>query len=186
MCPRAEFQNNDSCAGLLYGVLTQRNDNCTNQPMLVLTLELTRPRGITMTLPWGALCRAPALTERRSFAIVHAIVQSGGRRTLEHEHAVSKLVDLVAYQEGSVVSKTLMEKETGTVTLFAFDKGQGLSEHTAPFDAMVCVLDGVADMTIAGKPVTVRQGEAIIMPANEPHALEATERFKMMLVMIRS
>ena len=105
---------------------------------------------------------------------------------MEHEHVVSKLVDLVAYQEGSVVSKTLVEKETGTVTLFAFDKGQGLSEHTAPFDAMVCVLDGVADITIAGKPVTVRQGEAIIMPANEPHALEATERFKMMLVMIRS
>ena len=105
---------------------------------------------------------------------------------MEHEHAVSKLVDLVAYQEGSVVSKTLVEKETGTVTLFAFDEGQGLSEHTAPFDAMVCVLDGVADITISGKPVTVRQGEAIIMPANEPHALEATERFKMMLVMIRS
>jgi len=105
---------------------------------------------------------------------------------LEHENAVSKLVDLVAYQEGSVVSKTLMEKETGTVTLFAFDKGQGLSEHTAPFDAMVCVLDGVADITIAGKPVTVRQGEVFIMPANKPHALEATERFKMMLVMIRS
>ena len=105
---------------------------------------------------------------------------------MEHEHAVSKLVDLVAYQEGSVVSKTLVEKETGTVTLFAFDKGQGLSEHTAPFDAMVCVLDGVAQVTISGEPATVRQGEAIIMPANEPHALEATERFKMMLVMIRS
>ena len=105
---------------------------------------------------------------------------------MEHEHTVGRLVDLVAYQEGSVVSKTLVEKETGTVTLFAFDKGQGLSEHTAPFDAMVCVLDGVADITIAGKPVTVRQGEAIIMPANDPHALKATERFKMMLVMIRS
>ena len=105
---------------------------------------------------------------------------------MEHEHAVSKLVDLVAYQEGSVVSKTLVEKETGTVTLFAFDKGQGLSEHTAPFDAMVCVLDGVAQVTIAGNPATVRQGEAIIMPANKPHALQATERFKMMLVMIRS
>jgi len=102
------------------------------------------------------------------------------------ELAASKLVDLVAYQDGSVVSKTLLEKKTGTVTLFAFDKGQGLSEHTAPFDALVCVLDGVVEISIAGTPVTVKQGEMLVMPANEPHALRAIERFKMMLTMIRS
>jgi len=102
------------------------------------------------------------------------------------EHAASNLVDLVAYQDGSVVSKTLLEKKTGTVTLFAFDKGQGLSEHTAPFDALVCVLDGVVEISIAGNPVTVKQGEMFVMPANEPHALRAIERFKMMLTMIRS
>ena len=103
-----------------------------------------------------------------------------------NEHMVASLVDLVEYQSGSVVSKTLIEKETGTVTLFAFDRGQGLSEHTAPFDAMVCVLDGAADISISGKPHKVRQGEMLIMPANEPHALQANENFKMMLVMIRS
>ncbi len=96
------------------------------------------------------------------------------------------LVDLVDYREGSVVSKTLVEKKTGTVTLFAFDQGQGLSEHTAPFDAMVCVLDGEGEISISGVPAVVKQGEMIIMPANEPHALKATQRFKMMLIMIRS
>jgi quercetin dioxygenase-like cupin family protein len=100
--------------------------------------------------------------------------------------AARSLVDLVAYQEASVVSKTLLEKKTGTVTLFAFDKGQGLSEHTAPFDAMVFVLDGVAEIVIAGNPVLVRQGEMLVMPANQPHALKAVERFKMVLILIRS
>ena len=102
------------------------------------------------------------------------------------ERKPGSLVDLVDYQEESVVSKTLMEKKTGTVTLFAFDQGQGLSEHTAPFDAMVCVLDGVAEIAIAGRRVTVRQGEMLVMPANQPHALKAVERFKMMLTMIKS
>ncbi len=102
------------------------------------------------------------------------------------DNVARRLVDLVAYQEASVVSKTLIEKKTGTVTLFAFDKGQGLSEHTAPFDAMVCVLDGVAEIAIAGSSVTVKGGEMLVMPANEPHALKAVERFKMMLTMIRS
>ncbi|PKN02025.1 MAG: cupin domain-containing protein [Elusimicrobia bacterium HGW-Elusimicrobia-1] len=97
-----------------------------------------------------------------------------------------RLADLVEYQSNAVVSKTLIEKKTGTVTLFAFDKGQGLSEHTAPFDAMVCVLDGAVEITISGKPITVKQGEMIIMPANESHALKGVERFKMMLTMIRS
>lgn len=105
---------------------------------------------------------------------------------MDQKDIARRLVDLVAYQESSVVSKTLIEKETGTVTLFAFDKGQGLSEHTAPFDAMVCVLDGAAEIVITGKPITVSQGEMLVMPANEPHALKAVERFKMMLTMIRS
>ncbi|MBC8478126.1 cupin domain-containing protein [bacterium] len=93
---------------------------------------------------------------------------------------------MIAYQESSVVSKTLLEKKTGTVTLFAFDQGQALSEHTAPFEAMVCVLDGVAEISISGNPILVKEGEMLIMPADEPHALKAVERFKMMLTMIRS
>ncbi len=99
---------------------------------------------------------------------------------------VEKLEELVSYQEGSVVSRTLIDKETGTVTLFAFDEGEGLSEHTAPYDALVYVYDGEAEITISGEPHTVRKGETIIMPANDPHALRATTPFKMMLVMIRS
>ena len=105
---------------------------------------------------------------------------------MEKQNNILSLVDLVSYQTGSVVSKTLIEKKTGTVTLFAFDKGEGLSEHTAPFDAMVLVLDGMAEISIAGNPVKVRQGEMIIMPGNKPHALRAVEQFKMMLTMIRS
>jgi quercetin dioxygenase-like cupin family protein len=99
---------------------------------------------------------------------------------------VQRLVNLVDYQEQSVVSKTLLEKETGTVTVFAFGQGQGLSEHTAPFDAMVCILDGKAEISISGNPNILEQGDMIIMPANEPHALKAVERFKMMLIMIKS
>jgi quercetin dioxygenase-like cupin family protein len=93
--------------------------------------------------------------------------------------------DMVYYQPGSVVSRTLMDKDAGTVTLFAFDNGQGLSEHTAPFDALVQVIDGAADITIAGSVNTVKEGEMIIMPANKPHSLKANPRFKMVLVMIR-
>ncbi len=96
------------------------------------------------------------------------------------------LNDLIDYQEGSVVSKEVIKKDKGTVTLFAFDKGQGLSEHTAPFDALVYVFDGKAQIVISGKPSHLKAGEIIIMPANKPHALKATERFKMMLVMIRA
>jgi quercetin dioxygenase-like cupin family protein len=99
---------------------------------------------------------------------------------------VSKLVDLVEYQQGSVVSRTIIDKETGTLTLFAFDKEQGLSEHTAPFDAMVYVVDGQAEVTISGKSLRVKEGEIVIMPANKPHALRTLERFEMMLVMIKS
>jgi quercetin dioxygenase-like cupin family protein len=91
----------------------------------------------------------------------------------------------VDYADGSVVSKTLIKKEIGTITLFAFDQGQGLSEHTAPFDAVVYILDGEADITIGGQPRTVRNGQMLIMPANVSHALQAKEKFKMLLVMIR-
>ena len=93
---------------------------------------------------------------------------------------------LISYQEGSVVSRTLLDKGAGTVTLFAFDRGQGLSEHTAPFDALVYLLEGKAEISISGKAMRVQAGEMIVMPANEPHALRAVERFKMMLIMIRS
>jgi len=94
--------------------------------------------------------------------------------------------DLLDYQEGAVVSRTLVDKNAGTVTLFSFDQGQGLSEHTAPFDALVYLLDGEAEITIYGKSHHVKEGEIIIMPANEPHALKAIKKFKMMLTMIRS
>ena len=98
---------------------------------------------------------------------------------------VSKLADLVNYQDGSVVSKEIIKKESGTVTLFAFDKGQGLSEHTAPFDALVNVLDGRAEVKISGEPFIVKEGEMIIMPANKPHSVQAKEQFKMLLVLIK-
>jgi quercetin dioxygenase-like cupin family protein len=96
------------------------------------------------------------------------------------------LVNHIDYADGSVVSKTLVKREIGTITLFAFDQGQGLSEHTAPFDAVVQILDGEAEITIGGQPQTVRNGEMLIMPAKISHALQAKERFKMLLVMIRS
>lgn len=99
---------------------------------------------------------------------------------------VSNLAGLIDYQEGSVVSRTLIDRETGTVTLFAFDKDQGLSEHTAPFDAMVYVVEGEVVITISGKPLVLKQGETTIMPANEPHALTAKTPFKMLLTMIKS
>ena len=97
-----------------------------------------------------------------------------------------RLIDLIDYQEGSVVSRTIIDKKTGTVTLFAFDEGQGLSEHTAPFDALVYLLDGEAEIVISGKALHVKEGEMVIMPANEPHALRAVKKFKMVLTMIRS
>ncbi|MDD3984315.1 MAG: cupin domain-containing protein [Methanobacterium sp.] len=97
-----------------------------------------------------------------------------------------KVENLIDYQENSVVSREIIRKETGTVTIFAFDKGEGLSEHTAPFDAMVQVVDGKAEIIISNKSHIVEKGEMIIMPANDHHALKAVERFKMILTMIRS
>ena len=105
------------------------------------------------------------------------------------ENILAQVVDLanmVDYQEGSVVSRTIVEKNTGTITLFAFDKGQGLSEHSAPFDALVYILEGKTVITISGKAFNLKGGEILIMPADKPHALDALERFKMMLVMIKS
>lgn len=99
---------------------------------------------------------------------------------------VLNMTDLLTYQEGAIVSRTIIQKKEGTVTLFAFDKDQGLSEHTAPFDAMVQVLDGEVEISISGKSYPVKAGEFIIMPANEPHALKAVSRFKMLLTMIRA
>ena len=99
---------------------------------------------------------------------------------------IIKLVNFLDYQAGSVVSRTIIDKPAGTLTLFAFDKGQGLSEHTAPFDALVYLLDGEAEITISGKSLHAERGEMVIMPANQPHALRAISRFKMMLVMIKS
>jgi quercetin dioxygenase-like cupin family protein len=104
------------------------------------------------------------------------------------EPLAAKVLDmagLVEYQTGSVVSRAIIQQKTGTVTLFAFDEGQGLSEHTAPFDALVCLLDGQAEIVISGASHFLKQGEMIIMPAHEPHALKAVKPFKMMLVMIR-
>ena len=96
------------------------------------------------------------------------------------------LDDLVEYQDGSVVSRTIIEKNAGTVTFFAFAEGQGLSEHTAPFDALVYVVDGEAEITISGELFSLKKGEMIVMPANHPHALHAARKFKMLLTMIRS
>ncbi len=94
--------------------------------------------------------------------------------------------DQVQYAEGAVVSRTLVKRPTGTMTLFAFDKGQELSEHTAPFDAVVQILDGEAELIIGGQPVRARDGQMVIMPAGIPHAVKAPARFKMLLTMIRS
>lgn len=99
---------------------------------------------------------------------------------------VMRLADLVDYQDGAVVSREIVNKKTGTVTLFAFAAGQGLSEHTAPFDALVYIFDGEVDITISGKTLRLKEGEIVIMPANQPHALKAVSRFKMILTMIRS
>lgn len=99
---------------------------------------------------------------------------------------VKQLIDLLQYQEGSVVSRVLLKNKGGTVTLFAFAEGEGLSEHTAPFDALVIVIDGTAEIEIAGENFTVRQGETLTLPANLPHAVRATSRFRMLLIMIRA
>jgi quercetin dioxygenase-like cupin family protein len=99
---------------------------------------------------------------------------------------VVEMAALVEYQAGAVVSRTIIDKPAGTLTLFAFDAGQGLSEHTAPFDALAHLLDGMAEITISGKALRLEQGQMVIMPAGEPHALKAVRKFKMLLVMVKS
>jgi quercetin dioxygenase-like cupin family protein len=99
---------------------------------------------------------------------------------------VTAFAQLAQYQEGAIVSREILKKPTGTVTVFAFDAGQGLSEHTAPFDALVQVLEGVVEVRIAGQPHRLSTGDMILMPAGQPHALQALEKFKMMLTLIRS
>ena len=113
----------------------------------------------------------------------HNNEQTGKEKLVAH---AIRLIDLADYQEGSVVSRTVINKKTGTVTFFAFDEGQGLSEHTTPFDALVYLLDGEAEIVISAKPLRLREGEMVIMPANQPHALKAVKKFKMILTMIRS
>lgn len=99
---------------------------------------------------------------------------------------ILKLADLVDYQKGSIMSREIINKQSGNVTLFAFDKGQGLSEHRAPFDAAVLIIEGKAKITISKKQYSLGKEEMIVMPANRPHSLKAIERFKMLLIMIRS
>jgi quercetin dioxygenase-like cupin family protein len=105
---------------------------------------------------------------------------------MSDEPHVSRVVDLVSYQAGAIVSRIVVKRDTGNVTLFAFDAGQELSEHTAPYDALVQVMDGEAAITVAGQPYRVGAGEMILMPAHQPHAVKAVSRFKMLLTMIRS
>lgn len=111
--------------------------------------------------------------------------QAQNKRDMPIAEAV-RLIDLADYQEGAVVSRTLVNRTTGTITLFAFDEGQGLSEHTAPFDALAHLLEGEAEITVSGKPLRTTAGEAVLLPANQPHSLKALGRFKMLLIMIRS
>ncbi|MDP3184715.1 MAG: cupin domain-containing protein [Anaerolineales bacterium] len=99
---------------------------------------------------------------------------------------ILSLADLISYQEGAIVSRVILKAEAGNVTFFAFDEGQELSQHPAPFDALVHVLDGEVEIKISGQPFQLKTGEAIIMPANDPHAVKATRKFKMLLTMIRA
>jgi len=123
---------------------------------------------------------------------LYALGKKGKKEEVEEEitgekkQAGNRLADQIAYQEGSVVSRMIIDKKAGTVTLFAFDAGQGLSEHTAPYDALVQALEGEAEITVSGKPSQARAGELVVLPANKPHSLKAIARFKMLLTMIRA
>jgi quercetin dioxygenase-like cupin family protein len=115
-----------------------------------------------------------------------AIIASVENETVNRPAEVKQLVEMLQYQDDSIVSRVLLKNKGGTVTLFAFDVGEGLSEHTAPFDALAVVTDGEADIEIAGASFKVKQGETITLPANRPHAVKAVTRFKMLLIMIRT
>jgi quercetin dioxygenase-like cupin family protein len=123
-------------------------------------------------------------TENQDNRKMDTVSDNEQTQTLSAE--VKPLGELLQYQDGSIVSRVLLKNKGGTVTLFAFDKGEGLSEHTAPFEALVLVVDGEAEVEIAGKPYSVKQGETITLPANIPHAVRAATRFKMLLTMIRA
>jgi quercetin dioxygenase-like cupin family protein len=105
---------------------------------------------------------------------------------MENQPEANRLSDLVSYQDGAVVSRIVIKRDTGNVTLFAFDAAQELSEHTTPYEVLVQVVDGEAEITIAAKPYRLRTGDVIILPAHQPHAVKAISRFKMLLTMIRS
>ena len=107
------------------------------------------------------------------------------KKVVEKAQAI-EMASLVEYQEGSVVSRTVIDKKAGTITFFAFDEGQGLSEHVAPYDALISIIDGEAQVVILGRTFHLKEGEIIILPANEPHALKAVKKFKMMLIMIKA
>jgi len=107
------------------------------------------------------------------------------KKSTNHRGKILIPSDLIGYSRGSIVSQTLIDRKSGTLTLFAFDRGQGLSEHVAPYDAVVQILDGEAEITIAGKHLKAKSGDMVIMPANVPHALKAVRKFKMLLTMIR-
>ncbi len=115
-------------------------------------------------------------------------LEKNEKQDKKREELIGKVLvtnDLLQYQEGTVASRMIVFKKAGTITLFSFDKGEGLSEHSAPYDEILTVTDGVAEVSIAGRPFTVRTGEMIIMPANIPHALQAKQRFKMTLTMVK-
>lgn len=107
-----------------------------------------------------------------------------GKAAEDYRERSLELAGLVTYANGAIVSKTLLDKKSGSLTLFAFDAGQGLSEHTSPYDATVLILDGEAELVIGGKTVKAKAGDIVIMPANVPHAVKAEKRFKMLLIMI--
>jgi quercetin dioxygenase-like cupin family protein len=129
------------------------------------------------------------LKEQTSYRLPKEVIVMNKKKELKDEKALTKAADLnslIEYQKASVVSRTLIDKKAGTVTTFAFDEGQGLNEHSAPYDALVQITDGEADITISGKTHRVRQGQIITMPANHPHTLKAAGKFKMLLIMIKA
>jgi len=119
-------------------------------------------------------------------------VREGSIRNMPEKQAAdfgaqpAALADLIDYQQAAVVSRTLVKKKTGTATLFAFDEGEGLSEHTTPYDALVYLVEGEAEIMISGESSRLKSGDIILMPAHQPHAVKAVKRFKMLLIMIRS
>ena len=113
-------------------------------------------------------------------------LKNNEQRTGFKRSQVAYLVNLIDYQEDAIVSRTIIDNESGTVTLFSFDKGQGLSEHTTPYEALMYLIDGEVSVTLSGKTYHLQQGEMIVMPPNEPHALKALSRFKMLLILIHS